>query len=323
MKRLQSRKDCKGYTLMKQLLINLELESSDYNWLITDIEAYPQSKEIFEIINNKEYIILSTKELMNILKIEDFQWIWAVFSAIPSKYSTDEILKYELPYIQPIDKDYDPFGENPKIQHPLAEFEIGAWDSSGMFIVTNDEKILEKFKENYPLSKETFNGIAIFDDWDFRPTSLMKNRKKDYIICLIPIIILFIASVIATIFEWYLCIFIILSLLALISIWLEWLKLKNNHLQITKDTIYITNRFNKIKEYVVDYKECKLELKESVKRGGGIWLRFLDKNNKLICKYEDMINSPTMYGGKLLPWGQALKSLGITIIDKNEIFNRW
>lgn len=33
MKRLQSRKDCKGYTLMKQLLINLELETSDYNWL--------------------------------------------------------------------------------------------------------------------------------------------------------------------------------------------------------------------------------------------------------------------------------------------------
>ena len=50
MKRLQSRKDCKGYTLMKQLLINLELESSDYNWLITDIEAYPQSKEILEIV---------------------------------------------------------------------------------------------------------------------------------------------------------------------------------------------------------------------------------------------------------------------------------
>ena len=37
---------------MKQLLINLELESSDYNWLITDIEAYPQSKEIFEIIDD-------------------------------------------------------------------------------------------------------------------------------------------------------------------------------------------------------------------------------------------------------------------------------
>ena len=92
----------------------------------------------------------------------------------------------------------------------------------------------------------------------------MKNRKKDYIICLIPIIILFIASVIATIFEWYLCIFIILSLLALISIRLEWLKLKNNHLQLTKDAIYVTNRFNKINEYIVDYKECKLELKKQL-----------------------------------------------------------
>ena len=83
MKRLQSRKDCKGYTLMKQLLINLELESSDYNWLITDIEAYPQSKEIFEIINNKEYIILSTKELTILLKAEPIMTPTAISITFP------------------------------------------------------------------------------------------------------------------------------------------------------------------------------------------------------------------------------------------------
>ena len=101
MKRLQSRKDCKGYTLMKQLLINLELESSDYNWLITDIEAYPQSKEIFEIIDDKEYIILSTKELMNILltrSVNGYQFPWWVFfvgamnpSTLNSVYATNEM----------------------------------------------------------------------------------------------------------------------------------------------------------------------------------------------------------------------------------------
>ena len=157
MKRLQSRKDCMQYTLIKELFINLGLQKSDYNWLITDIEAYPQSQEFNNIINDKEYVVLSTNELMNILNIEDFQWIWAVFSAIPSHYTIEEILKYELPCIQPLDEEYNHFGEEPKIQHPLAEIEIGAWDSSGMSIVTNDNEVLEKFKVHYPLSKETFN----------------------------------------------------------------------------------------------------------------------------------------------------------------------
>lgn len=153
--RLESEKDCEGYTLIKEVLMNLELNMKEYNWLITDIEAYPQSNEINNFINDKSYVILSTKELMNILNKEDFQWIWAVFSAIPSEYTKEEILQYELPYIQPIDKEYNPFGGNPKIQHPLAEVEIGAWDSSGMFIVTDDESLLRKFKIHYPLSKET------------------------------------------------------------------------------------------------------------------------------------------------------------------------
>ncbi len=29
-----------------------------------------------------------------------------------------------------------------------------------------------------------------------------------------------------------------------------------------------------------------------------------------------MLNTPTMYGGKLLSWGKAIKGLGIIIIDR-------
>ena len=156
MKRLQSRKDLSGYTMMRQVLINLDLTNKDYIWLVTDIEAYPTNEKLNNLISNNDYLLLTTKELVDILNEEDFQWIWAVFSAIPSSYSKEEILKYDLPFIQPISKEYDPFGGNPKVQHPLAVFEIGAWDSSGMFLVTDDENLLAKFKKSYPLAKEDF-----------------------------------------------------------------------------------------------------------------------------------------------------------------------
>ena len=156
MKRFQSRKDLSGYTMMRQVLINLDLTNKDYIWLVTDIEAYPTNEKLNNLISNNDYLLLTTKELVDILNEEDFQWIWAVFSAIPSSYSKEEILKYDFPFIQPISKEYDPFRSNPKVQHPLAVFEIGAWDSSGMFLVTDDEDLLAKFKKSYPLAKEDF-----------------------------------------------------------------------------------------------------------------------------------------------------------------------
>lgn len=320
MKRLQSRKDCKGYTLMRQLLINLELNNSDYNWLITDIEAYPQLEEINNLVCDKEFLILSTKELMDILYKEDFQWIWAVFSAIPTKYSKNEILKYELPHIQPINRDDNPFDREPRIQHPLAEIEIGAWDSSGMFIVSENKELLGRFKKYYPLARDTFNSKVVFDDWQVREKNVFETRKKEYIFCLISIIVLTAISFVATILEWYLCIMLILVIICLFVFCLEWLKIKNNHLVIAEDTIYITNRFNKTKEYIVDYKDCKLELKKSVKRGGGKWLKFYGADNKLICKYEDMLNNASDYGSEPTKWEKSIKGLNIRIIDKEQIF---
>lgn len=156
MRRIRSEKDCEYYTFMKSVLYNLGLDNKNYTWLISDIEVNPQNEEIAKLIGGEYYLILSTKELLDMLEIDDFQWIWAVFSAIPPKYSKEEILEYELPYIDSIDDDYDPFGNNPKVQHPLAEFEICVWDSSGMFIVTDNESLISKFKEKYPKSNEDF-----------------------------------------------------------------------------------------------------------------------------------------------------------------------
>ena len=106
-------------TNMYKLLQEFKIKDLNYKWLITDIET---NKEEF---SNKEFIIIMHQDLIKLLENnKDIQWIWAVFSAIPSKYSDDEILKYKFPYI------IENKNINDTIQHPLAEIEIDCIDSS-------------------------------------------------------------------------------------------------------------------------------------------------------------------------------------------------
>ena len=106
-------------TNMYKLLQEFKIKDLNYKWLITDIET---NKEEF---SNKEFIIIKHQDLIKLLENnKDIQWIWAVFSAIPSKYSDDEILKYKFPYI------IENKNINITIQHPLAEIEIDCIDSS-------------------------------------------------------------------------------------------------------------------------------------------------------------------------------------------------
>ena len=70
MKRLYSKKDLKWYTLMLNVLNNLELTDKDYMWLISDIEAYPINEKYAHLINDKDYILLTTDELVKMLNDE-------------------------------------------------------------------------------------------------------------------------------------------------------------------------------------------------------------------------------------------------------------
>ena len=106
-------------TNMYKLMKEFKIKDLNYKWLITDIET---NNEEF---SNKEFIIIKHQDLIKLLENnKDIQWIWAVFSAIPSKYSNDEILKYKFPYI------IENKNINDTIQHPLAEIEIDCIDSS-------------------------------------------------------------------------------------------------------------------------------------------------------------------------------------------------
>lgn len=321
MKRLHSKKDLKGYTLMLNVLTNLELVDKDYVWLISDIEAYPTNEKYSDLINNNEYLLLTTKELVDMLKVDDFQWIWAVFSAISPKYSKDEILKYNLPLIQSTTSTYNSILGKPQIQHPLAEFEICAWDSSGMFLVTNDENLLSRFKKHYPLSIDDFDKNVVFDDWQYRDKTVIKQIKQDYGLLFVLLGIFTLITIVVMFFSLYALLFFILAVIADICILFSYLKIMNNHLVITTEAIYITNLFKKEKEYIIDYKSLSLEIKQSVKRGGGLWLKFF-KDDKLLLKYEDMLNFPIGCGDKLTDWGIAIKALKIPIKDRNRFYDQ-
>ena len=142
------------YTMLKQILIDLDLINKNYMWLISDIEAYPTKDKYKGIIENP-YLLMSTNELVKMLEEDDFQWIWAVFSAIPSTYKKEDILKFDLPYIRDIDAGmYDPHNDTPRLQHPYAEFELYAVDSSYIFMISDNEDIINRFKKSYPLYNE-------------------------------------------------------------------------------------------------------------------------------------------------------------------------
>ncbi len=150
MKRYISTHDRKYYTYMLEVITALGGNDLKYKWLISDIEAYPDRETILN-----DHLILSNTELIKMLSENDFQWIWAVFSAIPENISNDEILKFELPSADDNENIYK--DDVAIIQHPLAEIEIVAEDSSSVFIVAKDEQMAEKFKKLFPMAGTNYS----------------------------------------------------------------------------------------------------------------------------------------------------------------------
>lgn len=154
LKRLVSETDEKYYTYMLKILNSIGGKSLDVNWLITNIEAYPQENGEFKNIEPESgYIFISNSDLIDMLEKNNFQWIWGCFSAFPINISLEEILKYELPYNM---NNYEIHKEKPIIQHPLAIIEINAEDACSVSITATDDKYIDLFKTAYTKSK---------DDW--------------------------------------------------------------------------------------------------------------------------------------------------------------
>ncbi len=134
-----------------------------YNWLISDCEACPKRLgHDIRIHQSGEYAWISGEELTNIIKRDDFQWIWAVFSGFEKNITLEEVKKYDLPYAD----GYGGFwSENVSIQHPLATVEIVAWDSGCMLFISKDDLLVNKFRSAFPLSVDLeMHNKGVLDD---------------------------------------------------------------------------------------------------------------------------------------------------------------
>ena len=105
------------------------------------------------------------ERLDEIVHQQSFPWYWGVLSGFKREIPLQEVLSYGLPYAD----GYDGFWKNPvSIQHPLAELEIVAWDSTLTLLISRDEAIVQVFRNAYPLSEdlETYNlGEPESEEW--------------------------------------------------------------------------------------------------------------------------------------------------------------
>lgn len=153
MKRYISKNDDDYYTYMLKLINSIGGRKLNYNWLIKDIEAYPQDESINNKLNN-DYLFISNDELLDMLEKEDFQWIWGIFLAVPSNIKEKDILQYTLPSVN------NEFSYNTKVleNNPFAEIEIDCIDSSYFVIYFKKSDMTKEFLECYPKSIEDINS---------------------------------------------------------------------------------------------------------------------------------------------------------------------
>lgn len=139
----------KYYTYLSRVFAAIKDRQRDYNWLISYAVCYPHDPDTARMLE-QDYCWLSGDELTELVKKEDFQWIWAVLSGFDKSVELSEVLKYELPYAD----DYEGFWQKPiSIQHPLAKIEIVPWDSTLTLLFSREKAIVDDFREFFPYSE--------------------------------------------------------------------------------------------------------------------------------------------------------------------------
>ena len=155
------RKGEEYYTYLHNIFFGINMVQKNYNWLITDIEVHPKTKE-YNNLFSKRYMWLSGEGLTNIIEKENFQWIWGVLSGFDKNIDIKEVLNYSLPYAD----GYKGFWQNPlSLQHPLVAIETVAWDSSLSLVISKEKKIIDDFRSAFPLSEdlEVYNKKSVYD----------------------------------------------------------------------------------------------------------------------------------------------------------------
>ena len=136
------------FTDMRRRLTGIK-NVEKYNWLITDFAGDPESPKLeAQLLSPKGYCFLSGEELLKLVKSKKFQWEWAMLTAFSKDLELEEILRYELPKAS----NETFFDERIAMQHPFAEIELVAYDSSMFICIAKSYAQVKYFREKFPLS---------------------------------------------------------------------------------------------------------------------------------------------------------------------------
>lgn len=127
------------------------------NWLITDWTCYAYPPEMRENVEWK-----TGAELMQLLdRALGVQWVWGVFSGFEPHITKEQVMQYPTPYA---DGNAGFWTKPLTIQHPLANVEIVAFDSSFVLLFSKEKKVYDGFRAAFPLSKDLLKYNASYQN---------------------------------------------------------------------------------------------------------------------------------------------------------------
>lgn len=128
-----------GRSTLREVFRLLNAREWDCNWLITDLECYDYCGWEGCEKWSRDQLFLSNQVLLHDVELRDMQFVWGILSAIPARYSKEQVLSEQLPSFE------SNRGESRVLlpQHPLAFLEISSEDSSSVTVIAKDAKILQ------------------------------------------------------------------------------------------------------------------------------------------------------------------------------------
>ena len=129
------------HTLLGDILPALHGYHLPLTWMLTDIECL----DLPEVLRGIEPVIVSGRELDEVIVARpDLQIIWGVLSGFRLPHKEID------PSILPKAENSDVWEPTYKIQHPQAECELVAWDSTATFFRSHNCKIMRSFERRFP-----------------------------------------------------------------------------------------------------------------------------------------------------------------------------
>ena len=134
-------KNVEFHTKLSDILPKMDGYHLPLTWMLSDLDCnlFP------DLLQGEEPFLLSGQQLVDMMQTDPhLQVIWGVLSG------------FRLPIVE-IDTTILPISENAKvwdeeyqIQHPQAECELLAWDSSATFFRSKSRRAMRTFAESFP-----------------------------------------------------------------------------------------------------------------------------------------------------------------------------